>query len=232
MTNDRGAQSGRFENSDSWDRRVAGYSGLLGVAAGAAGFLIDRMWEFPPTGTTGAELLAFASDRRTALLVAMLLNTLGVALWLVFGAGVWAYMRRRVGDTLLAGCFGLGLVSFVILLLAGFTAFFVLVYRAPSVRDPLLLYDLTFGLLALSGAPTAVALAAFGLDVARTAMLPRSTAWVAAVGAIAHVLLFASLIVRDGFWSLEGPVIMVIPATLFAWIASTSIALLRAGPRE
>jgi hypothetical protein len=47
----------------------------------------------------------------------------------------------------------------VALLLAGFTAFFVLVYRGADVGDPRLLYDLTFGLLATSGAPTAIALA-------------------------------------------------------------------------
>jgi hypothetical protein len=51
------------------------------------------------------------------------------------------------------GCFLLGFVSFVTLLLAGFTAFFVLVYRGAEAPDPKLLYDLAFGLLAMSGAP-------------------------------------------------------------------------------
>ena len=196
------------------------------MAAGAAALVVDRMWEFPATNATRAELLEFATEQRTGLLVAMLLNTFAVTLWLVFGAGVWAHMRRR-GNSLQSACFGLGLVSLVTLLLAGFTAFFVLVYRAPSERDSLLLYDLTFALLAMSGAPTTVALTAFASEVVRSRMLPTSTLWFAAVAALAHIALFASLIVREGFWSLQGPVIIVIPATLFAWIGATSIALLR-----
>ncbi len=197
------------------------------MTAGAAAFFVDRMWEFPPTNVTAAQLVRFATAHRTQLLIAMLLNIAAVTLWLVFGAGLWLEIRRRAGETVRSACFGLAFVSFVTLLFAGFTAFLTLVYRAPSERGPLLLYDLTFGLLAMSGAPTAIALSAFGWDVARTGMLPRSTGWFAAIGAMAHVALFASFIVRDGFWSLQGPVIIVVPATLFAWIAATSIALLR-----
>jgi hypothetical protein len=38
--------------------------------------------------------------------------------------------------------------------------------------------------------------------------------------------------ITSGFFSLEGGVIIAIPATLFAWITGTSIALLRAGRLE
>jgi hypothetical protein len=49
----------------------------------------------------------------------------------------------------------------------------------------------------------------------------------AAVGAVAHVLLLGSFVVSDGFFSLEGQVISVVPATLFIWILGTGIAMLR-----
>jgi len=58
--------------------------------------------------------------------------------------------------------------------------------------------------------------------------LPRWSAWLAVLAASAHVVLLASFLVTDGFFSLEGQVITVIPATLFAWIAGTSIAMLTA----
>jgi len=123
---------------------------------------------------------------------------------------------------------GLGFVAFVTLLLAGFTAFFVLVYRDADVGDPRLLYDLTFGLLAMSGAPTAIALGSYAAMVFRSTALPQWTAWLGVVGALAHIALLASfsLVVSEGFFSLEGQVITALPATLFIWIIGTGIAML------
>ena len=48
------------------------------------------------------------------------------------------------------------------------------------------------------------------------------------MAAAAHVALLASFVVEDGFFSLQGEVIIYIPATLFIWIAGTGIALLAA----
>jgi hypothetical protein len=47
------------------------------------------------------------------------------------------------------------------------------------------------------------------------------------VAALAHLVLLASLVITSGFFSLEGGVIIAIPATLFAWILGTGIVLLR-----
>jgi hypothetical protein len=172
-------------------------------------------------------MVAMADAHRSALLVAMLLYTGAVALWLVFGAGVWLRLRGAAErDSLLPACFAFGTVAFVTLVFAGFTSFFVLVYRVPDGSDARLLYDVAFGLLAISGAPTAVALGAYAALVLRTGGLPRWTAWLAALAASAHVALLASFLVTDGFFSLEGQVITAIPATLFAWIIGTGIALL------
>lgn len=50
-------------------------------------------------------------------------------------------------------------------LLNGFTAFALLLYRQCGAEMSILLYDLTFRLLAMSGMPTVVALAAFAVAV-------------------------------------------------------------------
>ena len=57
--------------------------------------------------------------------------------------------------------------------------------------------------------------------------LPRWTAWLGVVGALAHIALLASFVVSEGFFSLEGQVITALPATLFMWIIGTGIAMLR-----
>jgi len=208
---------------------LAGLAGLLSIAFGIAGLAVDRMWTFPGTGSTAAEIGAFAADYRPELLVASTLNTLAVGLWLVFGVGVWQWLREVTGSaSFLLTCFLVGFVSFVTLLLAGFTSLFLLAYRAPEASDPRLLYDLTFSLLAMSGVPTALALGSYAAMAFGTSdrSLPTWTGWVAASGAVAHLGLLASLIVTSGFFSLEGGVIIAIPGTLFAWIVSTSVVMI------
>lgn len=209
--------------------KLAGFAGLLSIALGLVALPVDQMWTFPGTDATAREIATFAQADRTALLVAMVLNTIAVGLWLVFGAGVWLRLREvSGGESVLSACFLLGLVSFVALLLAGFTVFFVLVYRAPGASDPRLLYHLSFALLALSGVPTALALGSYAALVLHSNSLPAWTASVAAVAALSHIALLASLVVRSGFFSLAGGVTIAIPATLFAWIAGTSWTMISA----
>jgi hypothetical protein len=206
---------------------VAGVAGLASVVLGSVAGVVDQMWRFPTTTSTAAEIAAFVDAHRTSLLAAMVLNTAAVSLMLVFGAGVWLRLRHAAGtESLLSACFAVGLVSFLALIFAGFTSFVLLVYRAPDVAGARLLYDAAFGLLAMSGAPTAVALGAYAALVFRAGHLPRWTAFLGALAAFAHVVLLASFVVREGFFSLEGAVIILIPATLFIWIAGTSIAML------
>ncbi len=208
--------------------KLAGVAGVASIALGIAGSIVDEMRTFPGTGATAGEIAGYVGAHRSALLAAMVLSTAAVGLWLLFGVGVWQWLRETTGNvSVFSVCFLVGLISFVTLLLAGFTSFFMLVYRAGEVSDPRLLYDLAFGLLAMSGVPTALALGSYAAQVLRDSRLPRWTAWLAIVAALAHLVLLASLVITSGFFSLEGGVIIAIPALLFAWILATSIVLLR-----
>lgn len=206
-----------------------GLAGVLGIAIPTVGVIVLPIWRFPPTGATNAQISAFVTKHHGPLQAMMLCYAVGVILWLVFGACLWARLREALGqDSVVPICFAAGLVGFVTLLLAGFTAFDVLVYRGGEPANARLLYDLTFGLLAMSGLPTAVSLAAFAVGTYRDGILPRYTAHLAAVCAAAHALLLLSFVAGTGFFSLEGPVIFVIPGLLWAWILATGIELIRA----
>jgi hypothetical protein len=208
---------------------LAGLAGILSLPLGLAGVLVGQMWAFPGTGATTGEIATFVGAHRSALLADMVLTTAAVWLWLVFGVGVWLRLREAEGgEGFLPASFLAGLIGFIAILFAGFAVFFVLVYRAPEPSDPRLLYDLSFGLLAISGAPTALALASFAASVFRSGCLPRWTAWLAVLAALAHVVLLASLLVPSGFFSLEGGVTIAIPTTLFAWIVGTGVTLIAA----
>lgn len=150
-------------------------------------------------------------------------------LWLIFGAAVWAYLRNRLaaGSTLAAG-FAAGLVGFITLIFSGFTAFDLLLYRHRSAESSALLYDLTFGLLAMSGIPTAVASGSFAVAVYVHRMLPRSTAHLAVIATAGHLSLIAAFIAHGGLLSLEGLLTTAgIPILLFAWILRTALAMPR-----
>ena len=211
------------------DLKQAGATGVVAVViAAVASAGIGHLWDFPPTDATAAEITAYLGEDRTRGIVAMILNTVAVGMWLVVGAAVWLRMRRAAGgETFYSACFGLSFAAMVTLVFAGFVPFMVMLYRLPGVAEAKLLYDLTFAMLAMSGVPTAVALVVYAEFVFRTRGLPRATAWFAVVGAAAHVVLLASFAVEEGFFSLQGQVITAIPATLFAWIFATSVALAR-----
>lgn len=203
----------------------------MGVACGTlGGAIIAPVWLLPGTRSTTVQFASFVLAHRTELLVGMLLNTTGVGLWLVFGAGVWScFHRNPEADSFLSACFALGMVAMVALLFGGFVVMFVLTYRAGPVAEARTLCDLTFGMLAMSGLPAAIALSAYAALVIRTGFLARSTERLAIIAAVAHLLLLFTFLPRSGFFSLEGQVITAIPATLFLWIAVTSVAMLRGG---
>jgi hypothetical protein len=215
-------------------RSLGAWAGVVGVVLPVLGLLFHPIWDFPGTASSGADVVEFVGDNRTSLQWVMVLNTIGVSLWMVFGAEAWSRLRRAAGEAdPLTACFALGVTSFTTMLLAGFTCFDILVLRAPEPSTAALLYDLSFGLLAMSGMPTAVALGAYAWINARARVLPQSTSVLAGIAAAAHVLLLASFVVSDGFFSLEGQVITVIPALLFGWIFTTAVAMLRTdAPRD
>ena len=205
---------------------AGGWAGVLGIAVPLIGVIVLPIWTFPATSASGVEVRAFARGHTAALQAMMVTYTVGVTLWLVFGAAVWARMRATLPrDSMLTTCFAGGLISFVTLLLAGFTCFDILVYRQPAPAEASLLYDLTFGLLAMSGMPTAAALTAYAISVYTHRAFDRPTGHLAAATAATHVLLLLSFIVGNGFFSLQGAVITAVPALLWIWIAYTGSTL-------
>jgi hypothetical protein len=198
--------------------------------------LVEPLWNVPGTTASGADVAGYLSQHRSGFLAALSIYALGMGLFLIFAAGLWAWMRQHGATGSWAAVFALGSASLATLVYAGFVPMLVLAYRAHDVSPTTakILYDVCFGLLALSGIPTAVALGAFTQIVLGGRMLPRATAWMAAFAAAAHLVIAASFLPSSGFFSLEGGVIVAIPVTLFAWLIVTSTALVwrarQAGP--
>jgi hypothetical protein len=208
--------------------RGAGIAGVASFVLIVAAALVAPLWGIEPTQASNAAVAHDIAEQRHAIPASIFVYSLALVLWFPFGAGVWS--RLRVAEPAphpLAATFALGLVAMTTLILAGFVPIALAAYRAPS-GVAVELRDLSFGLLAISGIPTAVTLGAYAWVVRRTRCLDPWSAGIAAVGAVAHIVIAASFLFRTGFFSLEGGVIIAIPATLFGWILLASVALLRA----
>jgi hypothetical protein len=209
--------------------RGTGITGIACFALIVVAGVIEPTFDIPPTTAPPSEFARYAGEHPTDLPLALFIWSLAFGLFLVFAAGVWARLRVAEGDpAVLSASFALAASAMTVLILAGFVPEAVAAYRAPDGDDARLLSDLSFGLLAASGVPTAVACGAYAAVVRRTGTLAAWSAWIAVVAAAAHIVIAATFLFDSGFLSLEGQVITAVPATMFAWILAAGVAMLRA----
>jgi hypothetical protein len=218
--------SGRFPTATT---RLIGLAGLLSFdLIVAATFIAPPLWNAPGTRSSATAVALYGQHNATRITVSLFVYSLAMGLFLCFAGGLWSWLRHREGaPQVLSSIFGLATVAASVLILAGFVPTYVLGYRTQPANVAGLLGDLTFGLLALSGIPTALFLAVYAALVIRRGGMPRWTAYLAAVAACAHLLIAASFLSHGAFLSLESGVIVWVPATFFLWILVVSAAFYR-----
>jgi hypothetical protein len=210
-------------------------TGVLGLAAFVliivGAFVSPPLWEGLGTAASGSEVGAFWQLHSGRIIASLLIYSFAMGFFLCFAAGLWDWLRERERPPHLASSMlAFGAVALTVMILAAFVPAYMLSYRTQPAAIAGPLGDLTFGLLALSGVPTAICLWAYAAVVLRRRCLPVWTAWLAICGALAHELITASFLSHGDFLSLEGSVIVWVPATFFAWILATSVVMLRSRP--
>lgn len=226
ISHEAGDEDERLSRSGSSTRLI----GLAGLATFTliviAALVSPPLWDAPGTNSTGSAVAAFTLHGATRITASLFVYSLAMGLFLCFIAGLWSWFRERdAGSHALSSIFGLSGVALVVLILAGLVPMYLLGYRHEPSSIAGLLADLTFGLLALSGIPTAVCLATYAGLVIRDGGLPRWTACIAVISAIAHVLIAASFLSHGELLSLESEVIVWVPATFFIWILASGAML-------
>jgi hypothetical protein len=193
-----------------------------------AALVAPPLWNAPGTTATAAQVAAYAYEDRGRTIASLFIYSVALGLFLCFAAGLWSWLRQNEpAPQPLSAAFAFGAVALVVLILAAFVAGGVLTYRLQDAAIAQSLRDLTFGLLAVSGIPTAVCLGAYAALVLKRGCLPAWTAWLAILGVVTHVFIAASFVSHGSFLSLEGSVIYLVPGTFFAWILATSVVLLK-----
>ena len=211
--------------------------GLVGLASFVlivtAALVSPPLWELPGTTATATGAATHLRADHERIIASLFIYSLAMGLFLVFAAGLFSWLRQsEPAPRPISAVFGAGAVALAVLILAGFVPIGIGAYRAHAPELAGTLSDLTFGLLALSGIPTAVCLGAYAALVRQRRCLPQWTAWLAALGALTHVFIAASFTSHGDFLSLEGSVIVWVPATFFVWILATSVVMLRLEPRR
>jgi hypothetical protein len=232
---ERGARRARMHEERGAGRTQMRLVALAGLASFdlivVATLVAPALWNAPGTTARASEVNSFAHAHAARSVASLFIYSLAMGLFMCFTAGVSSWLRGLEPEPrAFSSMFAFGALALAVLVLAAFAPAYLLSYRhqPASIAGPLA--DLTFALLALSGIPTAVCLAAYATLVARLRCLPQWTAWLAAAGAVTHVLIAASLLSHGSFMSLESPVIVWVPATFFLWILAAGAALLRARP--
>src|SRR5439155_1621267 len=125
-------------------------------------FVAPPLWNAPGTMATGSRVAAYAQHYRGRIIASLLLYGLAMGLFLCFTAGLSAWLRERERPPhALSAIVAFGAVALAVLVMAAFVPAYMLSYRAQPATIAGPLADLTFGLLALSGVPTAACLAAY-----------------------------------------------------------------------
>src|SRR5690348_13201340 len=79
--------------------RAGGLAGVFGIVIPTIGAIVLPIWWFPPTDATGDRIHAFVAHRHGPLQAMMLCYTVGITLWLVWGAGVWSRLRSALDES-------------------------------------------------------------------------------------------------------------------------------------
>jgi hypothetical protein len=190
------------------------------------------LWNAPGTNAPAAHVAAYLQANHGRTVASLYIYSLAMGLFLCFTGGLWSWLRQaEPAPQPLSAVFAFGAIALAVLILAAFATAGVMSYRPQQPAFATALSDMTFGLLALSGIPTAVCLGAYAALVLRYRRLPAWTGWLAVLAVDTHILIAASFVSHGSFLSLESSVIVWVPATFFAWIVCTSLVLLRVADR-
>jgi hypothetical protein len=211
------------------ETRITAYSALAVAALFAPLMGVQIAHPFPPL-TQPEELAALLAAHRTELLVGLCLSGLGWGgLLIVFGGGLWAILRRAEGGSgmwsavAFAACVATAAAILIVITLT-----LTLVHLAPSLpADSLrVLYEESLVANLMTAYPNAVYVAAAGIVIWRTGVLPR---WVAYGGFLVAAVHLASSVsvAREGAFSPLGVLPSLAPLTHFLWLVGVAFALLR-----
>ena len=183
----------------------------------------------PDSGSSGGEIVRWATAHRDQLLVSYLLFAVALVVIMVFAAGLYRVIRRAEGkDDWLAMASLASAVAGAGIFGAGTALFMAVVYRPAT--DPAVaraFWDAGWLAYNTAGFGFSAWIAIVAVATLRYRMLPLWTAWIAVpVALIGFVGPFA-VKAGTGPFSPQGWFALVVGLTFGAWLLATSVAMWR-----
>jgi hypothetical protein len=215
--------------ADERGRRADAATGIVGAVLLMVGFALPGAP--PKADDVPAEMTAFLTDHRGAILAGDFLAGLGIVALLWFLGSLRSYLRAAEGGEgrLSAASFGGG-VAGAGLLLAALAVLSAAAFKVGGLGDDNLnraLFDLSTFLGFVPGFAFAVLLGAASCSAARSGALPPWLYWLGSVAAVAQLLSTIGLFVESGFFA-EGGFFIVLAFLMAAvWVIAVSVVLIR-----
>ena len=183
----------------------------------------------PDSGSPGVEIVHYATDHRSQLLASFMLFAVGLAVVMVFAAGLYRIIRRAEGeDGWLAMASLASVVAGAGIFGAGTALFMVVAYRPAT--DPAVVrafWDAGWLAYNTAGLGFSAWIAIVAVATFRHRVLPLWTAWIGVpVALIGFVGPFA-VKAGTGPFSPQGWFALVVGFTFGAWLLAVSVAIWR-----
>ncbi|RZU53529.1 hypothetical protein EV385_5458 [Krasilnikovia cinnamomea] len=213
----------------AWTQRpqqVAGVSGLVAVALGAAGALCDRPWPGPES------LPDFVTEHRGLIVAQSVLFVFSAVVLLIFLSSLRAVLSDSAMPATIA--FGAGMVGYSANILGQAPQLALAALPGEFLRPQAaaLLDALGYATLTLANAPIALMFACIGYAVLRTSALPTWLGWLAYVAAAAATILTLSVAFPSNVLELRGWLSYALYPISIVWLSAASIVLLRSRPPD
>jgi hypothetical protein len=207
----------------TWERWGA-VSGLAALAVAGAAVAFERAT--PDPDQSPAEVVAFYTDHRAALLAQSLLFVLSAGIFLWFLAALCSFLSR-VDDRLSPLVLTAGLAW--ILLSMAVQAPQIALARTPGLpaETVAVVNDVGLALATISDVPVAVLTVAVGVLAFRAGGLPRWLGWLSAVAAAAHLIAWFGVIADTGPVAPGGWVTFVVYPVFVAWLVAVITVMIR-----
>ena len=216
-----------MNSSDVKDRAVGIIGGIAVVAYLAAIALTPA--HAPNSGSTGVQIVHYATVNRDQLLASDLLFALGLAVLMVFAAGLYRIIRRAEGeDGWLAIASLASVVAGAGIFGAGTALFMVVAYR-PATDPAVARAFWDAGWLAYNSAGFAFVawIAIVVVAALRHRALPPWTAWIGVPVALINLAGPFAVTAGTGAFSPQGWFALVVGLTFAVWLLAISVAAWR-----
>jgi hypothetical protein len=215
--------------ADRRGRRADAATGIVAAILMVVGFALPGAP--PKADDVPAEMTAFLTDHRGAILAGNFIAGIGVVAFLWFLGSLRSYLRAAEGGEgrLSAASFGGGVAATAVLI-ASLATLSAAAFEVGGLGDDTVnraLFDLAMFLGIAAGFGFAVVLGAASCSAARSGALPPWLYWLGSVAAGAQLLSTIGLFVDSGFFAEGGWFVVIAFLIAVVWLLSVSVLMMR-----